>query len=79
MARSNYLRILRILEEINRCCVIPDIYYKVLEDCLVITFTQPSGRPLVQKRNTSCSTKIRKHIEYMWKSWKTILNYSSRY
>lgn len=43
MARSNYLCIFRVLEEINRRHTIPDIYHEALEDRLVITFTQPSG------------------------------------
>lgn len=49
MARSNYLRIFRVLEEINQHHTIPDIYHKALEDHLVITFTQPSG-PLKQSK-----------------------------
>ncbi|KAL3413144.1 hypothetical protein V8F44DRAFT_662564 [Aspergillus fumigatus] len=49
MARSNYLRIFRVLEEINQRHTIPDIYHEALEDRLVITFTQPLG-PLKQSK-----------------------------
>lgn len=34
MARSNYLRIFRVLEEINRRRTIPDIYHEALKIAL---------------------------------------------
>lgn len=61
MARSNYLRIFRVLEEINQRHTIPNIYYEALEDCLVITFTQPSG-PL--KQSKTCYLKKEYKLQY---------------
>ncbi|KAH2835848.1 hypothetical protein KXV85_005017 [Aspergillus fumigatus] len=61
MARSNYLRIFRVLEEINRRRTIPDIYHEALEDRLVITFTQPSG-PL--KRSKTRRPKKEYKLQY---------------